>query len=1002
MHRCLIVDDQEENLYLLEFVLEGAGYEVERAENGAEALEKARRRPPDVIISDILMPVMDGYALCREWKADEQLKHIPFIVYTATYTDPKDREFALGLGADRFVVKPQEPDVLIRLVREVLDESYSARQVAARPLGEEMEIFRQHNEILFRKLEKKMSDLEAVNHQLQILEEKYRLTFEHVTDVIITIDADLVISSISPCLERILGYKPEEFVGRPVIDMKTILTPDSFERVASDVEMILHGDTIEAASYRFIARDGCIKHGEVSGSPIRSSGRIVGMVSIARDVTERRKMEEKLQEAYAKRQELEFIINHSPAIACLWRAMPEWPVEYVSESIALWGYVPEDFTSGRIKYMSIIHQEDLPRVEMEVEQFTREGRPEYSQEYRILTRSGEIRWVDDRTWIRRGPDGSITHYQGIAIDITDRKRAEEALLRSENRFRQLFERMCSCAVIYEAVDDGQDFVIRDFNRAAERLEKIKKEEVSGRRVTEVFPGVRDFGLFAVFRRVWETGRPEDHDITFYQDHRIEGWRENHVFRLPSGEIVALYEDVTDRKQAEETLRESENRYRALFENSIDAVLLTVPDGRVLAANPEACRIFGRTEEEICSVGRAGLVDLTDPRLSKGLAEREHTGRVRGEVTFIRKDGTRFPGEVSSVIFKDRDGNAKTSMVIRDITERKHAEEALRESEAKYRNILEDMDDAYFELNLRGDLVFFNEALVGKTGYTREELMGMNYRKFISPETSKPVLDVFSEIYKTGQPVRLFDYEVIMRDGQVRNYESWAGLLSDEHGNPIGFRGMARDITTRKQAEKNLQETLENLRKALGTTIHVLVSAVETRDPYTAGHQVRVSELAANIAEEMGLSRDRIEGLRMAAVIHDIGKLYVPAEILSKPKRLREIEFALVREHAQKGYEILKDVESPWQLAETVYQHHERMDGSGYPRNLKGEEIILEARILAVSDVVESMASHRPYRPTLGIEAAVEEIERNRGILYDRDVVDACLRLIREKGYSVLQ
>jgi len=129
---------------------------------------------------------------------------------------------------------------------------------------------------------------------------------------------------------------------------------------------------------------------------------------------------------------------------------------------------------------------------------------------------------------------------------------------------------------------------------------------------------------------------------------------------------------------------------------------------------------------------------------------------------------------------------------------------------------------------------------------------------------------------------------------------------------------------------------------------------------------------------------------------------VPAEILSKPKRLREIEFALVREHAQKGYEILKDVESPWQLAETVYQHHERMDGSGYPRNLKGEEIILEARILAVSDVVESMASHRPYRPTLGIEAAVEEIERNRGILYDRDVVDACLRLIREKGYSVLQ
>ncbi len=879
MHRCLIVDDQEENLYLLEFVLEGAGYQVERAVNGAEALEKARHRPPDVIISDILMPVMDGYALCREWKADEKLNHIPFIVYTATYTDPKDQDFALDLGADRFVVKPQEPDVLVRLVREVLDESYSARQVEVRPLGEEMEIFRQHNEILFRKLEKKMSDLEAVNHQLRILEEKYRLSFEHVTDVIITIDANLVISSITPCLERILGYKPEEFVSRPVFDLKTILTPDSFERVESDVERILHGDTIEAARYRFIARDGCIKHGEISGSPIWSNGIIIGMVSIARDITERQKMEEKLQAAYAKRQELEFIIDHSLAVAWLWKAEPGWPVEYVSGSITSYGYVPDDFTGGLISYASIVHPEDIQRIGTEVEQYTREGRGEFTQEYRIFSKSGEIRWIDDRTWIRRGPDGSITHYQGIAIDITARKQAEDALQRSEVRFRQLFERMCSCAVIYEAVDDGQDFVIREFNRAAERLEKIKKEEVLGRKVTEVFPGVRDFGLFDVFRRVWETGRAEDHDITFYKDQRIEGWRENHVFRLPSGEIVALYEDVTNRKQVEE---------------------------------------------------------------------------------------------------------------------------ALRKSEAKYRNILEDIDDAYFELNLRGDLVFFNEALVSKTGYTHEELIGMNYRKYISPETSKLVLDVFSEIYKTGRPVRLFEYEVIMKDSQIRNYESWAGLLSDEHGNPIGFRGMARDITTRKQAEKNLQETLENLRKALGTTIHVLVSAVETRDPYTAGHQVRVSELAANIAEEMGLSRDRIEGLRMAAVIHDIGKLYVPAEILSKPKKLREIEFALVREHAQKGYEILKDVESPWQLAEIVYQHHERMDGSGYPRKLEGEEIILEARILAVSDVVESMASHRPYRPTLGIEAAVEEIERNRGILYDRDVVDACLRLIREKGYSVLQ
>ena len=179
-----------------------------------------------------------------------------------------------------------------------------------------------------------------------------------------------------------------------------------------------------------------------------------------------------------------------------------------------------------------------------------------------------------------------------------------------------------------------------------------------------------------------------------------------------------------------------------------------------------------------------------------------------------------------------------------------------------------------------------------------------------------------------------------------------------------------------------------------------MSAVESRDPYTAGHQNRSADLARAIATEMGLSQDKIDGISMAGSINDIGKLSVPAEILAKPTKLSEIEFPLVKQHALKGYEMLKDVESPWPLAEMVYQHHERMDGSGYPRCLKGDEILMEARILAVADVVESMASHRPYRPALGIDAALAEIENNKGTLYDTDVGDACLRLFREKGFQL--
>jgi putative nucleotidyltransferase with HDIG domain len=205
---------------------------------------------------------------------------------------------------------------------------------------------------------------------------------------------------------------------------------------------------------------------------------------------------------------------------------------------------------------------------------------------------------------------------------------------------------------------------------------------------------------------------------------------------------------------------------------------------------------------------------------------------------------------------------------------------------------------------------------------------------------------------------------------------------------------------RREAEEKLEQTLEILKRAVGTTIQILVYALESRDPYTAGHQSRSANLASAIATEMGLNQDKIEGIHMAGIVHDIGKITIPSEILIKPTKLTNIEFSLIKQHSLNGYEMLKNVESPWSLAEIVYQHHERMNGSGYPRNLKGDEILLESRIMVVADVVEAMASHRPYRPALGIEAALEEIEKNKGILYDDAVVDACLILFREKGYQL--
>jgi response regulator RpfG family c-di-GMP phosphodiesterase len=203
-----------------------------------------------------------------------------------------------------------------------------------------------------------------------------------------------------------------------------------------------------------------------------------------------------------------------------------------------------------------------------------------------------------------------------------------------------------------------------------------------------------------------------------------------------------------------------------------------------------------------------------------------------------------------------------------------------------------------------------------------------------------------------------------------------------------------------ESEKNLQRTLSKLRKSLTGTIKAIASTVETRDPYTAGHQRRVTDIAQSIASEMDLSDQEIDGIRMAGAIHDIGKISVPAEILSKPTLLTEFEFGIIKGHPKIAFDILKEIDFPWPVAEIVYQHHERIDGSGYPLGLMGSNILMESRVIAVADVVEAMASHRPYRPKLGIDQAICEIRHHRGVLYDQQVVDACIVLLTKKGYIV--
>jgi HD-GYP domain-containing protein (c-di-GMP phosphodiesterase class II) len=246
-----------------------------------------------------------------------------------------------------------------------------------------------------------------------------------------------------------------------------------------------------------------------------------------------------------------------------------------------------------------------------------------------------------------------------------------------------------------------------------------------------------------------------------------------------------------------------------------------------------------------------------------------------------------------------------------------------------------------------------------------------------------------------------ELEFYCKDGRTIVLDCTFQFIRDEQGKATGILAEGRDITARKRAEEELKQSSGRLRKALGATVQSISIIVEMKDPYTAGHQQRVADLARSIATEMDLSADQRDFIRTTSAIHDIGKISIPSEILSKPTKLTDLEFRLIKTHSQSGYDILKDIDFPWPVADVVLQHHERMDGSGYPQGLKGNDILLEARIMAVADVVEAIASHRPYRPSLGIDFALEEISRNKGILYDADAVDACLKLFQEKSYSLV-
>jgi PAS domain S-box-containing protein len=360
-----------------------------------------------------------------------------------------------------------------------------------------------------------------------------------------------------------------------------------------------------------------------------------------------------------------------------------------------------------------------------------------------------------------------------------------------------------------------------------------------------------------------------------------------------------------RKKAEEKLRLEEQRFRAFVEHSSDIIVILNPKGIITYINPAIERVLGFKPEERIGAKGFELIHPDDMNFLSDsfntLSRDKNSPVLKGEMRLRHKDGNWRTLEAVGSNQVNEDVVEAIIVNYRDITERKRVEEEMHQSEEKHRTILKNIEDGYYEVDLNGNFTFFNDSMCLILGYTREEMMGMNNRQFTDKENARKLFQAFNKVYKTGESTKEFDWHIIRKDKTKRYIEVSISLQRNSSGTPIGFRGIARDITERKRADEKLQQTLESLRKAVGTTIHILVSAVAARDSYTASHQHRSADLARAIVKEMGLAQEKIDGIRMTGSIHDIGKLSVPAEILSKPSKLTDIEFSLIKEHSHSGF-----------------------------------------------------------------------------------------------------
>jgi PAS domain S-box-containing protein len=807
--RLLIADDNKDVLHALGVLLSGMGYEVIEARNGVEALEAARGRKVDLIIADILMPVMDGFALCRQWKADETLRDIPFIFYTSNYTDERDRDFALSLGAERFALKPMSPGDFLAMIREVIEESH-ARVASREPVEGEIEYLRKYNEALIRKLEDNLLRSEHLNRQLEQdiaerrkIEEalreselRFRSIFDNEPECVKLLDPDGRLLEMNAAgLRMIEAESLDQVVGQMVVNL---VVPEHCQTFQTMMERVLNGEATEA-EFEIIGLRGSRRWMESHAVPLRNpQGRIIAVLEVTRDVTERKLAEQALHRSSELMKAISLAQSRYLSNLNVQQVFDQLLTALLSLTESEYGFIGETL-------------------------YDHNGDP-----YLKIQAITNIAWNE---WSR----AFYEKYASTGLEFRNLKTLFGRVMTS----RQM-------VISNDPLNDSRRGGLPEGHPALNAFMGLP-----------FFQGEKMVGMVGIANRA---GGYAESLAEFLSP-----------FLTTCANIIEAYRNDQRRRWAEERLRQSEERYRILFETSPDALALFDPRMKLLMVNQNSVEMYGyeSAEEMIGRPGRSFLAPEDWTRAREQFSSLRENGSYRNvEFTGLRKDGSRFPVDLSASLIVDSDGRYQAIIgVSRDITERKRAEALLRAAEERYRSIIQNAVYGIYLSSPEGKFIEVNPALVRMLGYdSAQELMAVDIVNDIYVDKDERARLV--NHHRDSKSLDGIEVRWKRKDGRVIDVRLSGAFLRDESGQNKGVEVIVEDITERKLLEEQLRQSqkMEAIGRLAGGVAHDFNNLLTAINGYA---EVVLMQLTQNNLLYKDIEEIRKAGQRAASLTNQL-------------------------------------------------------------------------------------------------------------------------------------